>query len=77
VIGIFAEYLVAVDQHGTCAALNVTSKYVQDVTTPTLWRRVVYRFNNGASGKKKAGIKWRTTFGSASAEYIQYVILSA
>jgi hypothetical protein len=80
VFGIIAEWLVAQDELATCAALNATSKYVQDETRPTLWRRVVYHFKNGPrseeSRDKKAGIKWRATFGSVAAEYIQYVLVS-
>lgn len=43
VLGIVAEYLVALDLHGTCAALNATASYVRDETTHILWRRMLYR----------------------------------
>jgi hypothetical protein len=71
VIGVIAEHLVAQDLHRTCASLNITSKAVKEETTSILWRRVLYKWNNGPSSKKKSAVKWRTAFGSESAKYIQ------
>jgi hypothetical protein len=74
IFGVIAEWLVAQNLHGTCASLNLASRHVQDETRPVLWRRVVYRFNNGPSNKKKAGTRWRITFGSVGAQYMQSVM---
>jgi hypothetical protein len=69
--GLVAEYLVALDLEGTCAALNATSSSVREETTPILWRRVVFRWKNGQSSKKKSAGKWRVVFESEAARYIQ------
>lgn len=75
IFGLIAKHLVAQDLHGSCAALNLTCKAVRDETTPILWKRVVYQWNNSASSKKKAAVKWRGVFESSSARYIQYVLV--
>jgi hypothetical protein len=68
-----AEHLVGMDLYATCALLNSTSKAVREETSPVLWRRVVYRWNNSQNGRKKSAVKWKITFSCPAAKYIQYV----
>jgi hypothetical protein len=73
VLGVVAQWLVAMDGYASCAALNVTSKDMRAETTRFLWRCVVYRFNNSSSGKRRSAVRWRTTFESQAARFVQYV----
>jgi hypothetical protein len=41
VIGIIAKCLIVNYAYGTCAALNVTAKAVEEETTPILWKTFV------------------------------------
>jgi hypothetical protein len=75
ILNLIAKHLVSLNLHATCAALTVTAKAVREETTPVLWRKVVFQWNNSPNGKKKSALKWRTVFESTSAKYIQYVAL--
>lgn len=41
VVGVIAKHLIDGNAYGTCAALNVISKGVEDETSPTLWKTCV------------------------------------
>jgi hypothetical protein len=70
-LGIVAKWLVTMEMHETCAALNVTSSGVRYETTPVLWRRVQYRWKNGKNSKKKSAAQWKAIFEAEAVKYIE------